>query len=105
MEHKNKKEDKYQDYARMKLIANSNVLQVEQSGLDTDLQRGQDSPAIAPVGTFYHQLLGTIGSTGPETTTAPVADIAGQKTKHRGFIIKSSFWTRRIRKYQQLEEA
>jgi hypothetical protein len=47
-----------------------------QSGGGTGLKE-QYRPAIAPVGTILPSKPGTIGYTGPETTTAPVADIAG----------------------------
>jgi DNA helicase IV len=51
---------------------------------DADQGRLLRPPAIAPVGSiFYHQTPGTIGySSGPETTTAPVADNSRKKRKN-----------------------
>jgi hypothetical protein len=67
-----------------------------QSGGGTGLKE-QYRPAIAPVGTILPSKPGTIGYTGPETTTAPVADIAGRRQRIEDSLTRAAFGPERIR--------
>jgi hypothetical protein len=75
------------------------------SGGGTGLKE-QYRPAIAPVGTILPPKPGTIGYTGPETTTAPVADIAGRRQRIEDSLTRAAFGPERIREIlMQLKEA
>jgi hypothetical protein len=74
-----------------------------ESGGGTGLKE-QYRPAIAPVGTILPPKPGTIGYTGPETTTAPVADIAGRRQRIEDSLTRAAFGPERIREIlKQLE--
>jgi len=79
-----------------------NLMEAE-SGGGTGLKE-QYRPAIAPVGTILPSKPGTIGYTGPETTTAPVADIAGRRQRIEDSLTRAAFGPERIREIlKQLE--
>jgi hypothetical protein len=81
-----------------------NLMEAE-SGGGTGLKE-QYRPAIAPVGTILPPKPGTIGYTGPETTTAPVADIAGRRQRIEDSLTRAAFGPERIREIlMQLKEA
>jgi hypothetical protein len=79
-----------------------NLMEAE-SGGGTGLKE-QYRPAIGPAGTVLPPKPGTIGYTGPETTTAPVADIAGRRQRIEDSLTRAAFGPERIREIlKQLE--
>jgi hypothetical protein len=81
-----------------------NLMEAE-SGGGTGLKE-QYRPAIGPAGTVLPPKPGTIGYTGPETTTAPVADIAGRRQRIEDSLTRAAFGPDRIREIlMQLKES